>query len=275
VVLVRGVREIGLLLVALALFPLASLLIGSDASGPIARGEAVVELERSLGIFVEPAVHDWATARPDLLLWAGVFYIWAHVPVAGWALVWTWYLRRDAYPTVRNLFLATQALTIALYLAVPTAPPRLLPDGGFADTLTGLWGRELADSAHLLQSPYAAMPSGHMAFALIAGGTFAVLGDQRWLRAFGWLYPPLVALVTLVTANHYVLDLVAAGAVVAAALYLVTSRPWQGASSSTSPRTASGGSPSRTPASATRSITRSSTAWPARWPRPTRRSPAA
>ena len=222
----RGLREISLVLGALALCPLASLLIGTDAAVPIARGEAMLELERALGLAVEPAVHAWTAQRPDLLTLAGVFYVWAHVPVMGWALVWTWFLRRDVYPTLRNVFLAVQALTVGLYVAVPTAPPRLLPDAGFADTLTGLWGRELADSAHLLQSPYAAMPSGHMAFALVAGGTFALIGDRRWLRVFGWSYPPLVALVTVATANHYVLDLLAAAAVVTAALILVTFRPW-------------------------------------------------
>lgn len=223
----RGLREIAILLGALLLCPLAALAIGTDATDPIARGLAVVELERALGLFVEPAVHGWTAERPTLLTLAGVFYVWAHVPVAGWALVWTWYLRPDRYGRVRDVFLATQGMTVALYLAVPTAPPRLLPGQGFADTLSGLWGKELADSSHLLQSPFAAMPSGHMAFALVAGGTFALLGDQRWLRIFGWLYPPLVALVTVATANHYVVDLLAAVAVVAVAVKLVPYAPWR------------------------------------------------
>jgi membrane-associated phospholipid phosphatase len=152
---------------------------------------------------------------------AGWFYVWAHVPVAGWALVWTWYLRRDAFGLVRDAFLATQLALVAAYVAVPTAPPRLLREDGFTDTLSTLWGRELADSAHVLQSPYAAMPSGHVAFALLAGGTFAVLGDRRWLRAFGWVYPPLVVAVTIVSAHHFVLDAVGAVVLVAVCLAAV------------------------------------------------------
>ena len=155
-----------------------------------------------------------------------MFYVWAHVPVAGWALVWTWFLRRDVYPAVRNAFLAVQAILVAVYVAVPTAPPRLVPGAGYRDTLSDLWGRELADSAHLLQSPYAAMPSGHVAFALLAGGTFALFGDRRWLRAFGWVYPPLVWLVTIATANHFWLDGLAGAAVVGASVAAVRVRPW-------------------------------------------------
>lgn len=157
---------------------------------------------------------------------AGVFYVWAHVPVAGWALIWTWYLRRDAYPAVRDAFVAAQVLLVAVYVTLPTAPPRLLPGEGFTDTLTGLWGREMADSAHLLQSPFAAMPSGHVAFALLAGATFAVLGDRRWLRMFGWAYPPVVVAVTIVTANHFWLDAAGAVAVAALSVRLATVRAW-------------------------------------------------
>ncbi len=62
---------------------------------------------------------------------------------------------------------------------------------------------------------------------ILAGGAFALLGDQRWLRIFGWLYPPLVVAVTVVTANHFWVDAVAAAALVALALFLTTVRPWQ------------------------------------------------
>ena len=221
----RGLREIAVLLGALALCPLAALLIGDDPAAPLERARAVADLERTLGIFSEPAIHGWVAGHGTLLDVACVFYVWAHVPVAGWALVWTWYLRRDVFGVVRNAFLIAQGVTVALYVAIPTAPPRLLADEGFTDTLAGLWGRQFADSSHLLQSPFAAMPSGHVAFALLAGGTFALIGDRRWLRAFGWLYPPVVVLVTVATANHFWVDTAGAVAVVAISVALAVFRP--------------------------------------------------
>jgi len=219
-----GWRQILTLLGALALCPVAAQLIGGDATGPVARAEALIGAERTLGVYAEPAVHTWAVGHPQLLTAASTFYVVAHVPVAGWALVWTWYLRPDRFRLVRDTFLWTQALLVVVYLLVPIAPPRLVPGAGYTDTLSGLWGKELADSAHVLQSPFAAVPSGHVAFALIVGGVFAMLGDRRWLRAFGWIYAPIVVAVTVITANHLLFDALAAGALVAVAFRLAARR---------------------------------------------------
>ncbi len=221
-----GSRQVLLLLAALALCPVAALLIGDDPATPVERARWLVGLERDLGIYWEPAIHGWAVAHRELMTAASVFYVAAHVPVAGWALIWTWFLRRDRFAVVRDTFLWTQVLLIVVYVLVPTAPPRLIPDAGFTDTLTGLWGREMADSAHMLQSPFAAVPSGHVAFALVAGAVFVRLGDMAWLRVFGWIYPPLVVAVTILTANHFWLDAVGAALVVAVAVGLARRRPF-------------------------------------------------
>jgi hypothetical protein len=219
-----GTRHGLALLAALALCPAATLVIGTDAAAPIARARASMDVERALGVYVEPAVHTWTLGHPELMAAAGAFYVLAHVPVAGWALVWTWFLRRDRFRLVRDTFLWTQILLVTVYVLVPTAPPRLVPGAGYADTLTTLWGREFAESTHVVQSPFAAVPSGHVAFALVTGGVFATIGDRAWLRAFGWLYPPLVAAVTVATGNHLLLDAAAATVVVGCAYVLAVRR---------------------------------------------------
>ena len=56
-----------------------------------------------------------------------------------------------------------------------------------------------------------------LVFALVAGGVFATMGDRAWLRAFGWVYAPLVVVVTVATANHLLFDAVAAAVVVGCA----------------------------------------------------------
>jgi hypothetical protein len=220
-VMASGLRQVLLLSSALALCPVGALLIGEEPATPVRRGMMLADLERAAGLHFEPAVHGWVLRQRALMDVASLVYVFAHIAVAAWALVWTWWLRRDRFALVRDVFLVTQLLTVVAYVVVPTAPPRLLPHAGFEDTLTGLWGREVADSAHLLQSPFAAMPSGHVAFALIAGGTFAVLGDRMWLRAFGWVYPLLVVTVTIVTGHHLWLDAVGALLVVAIASAVV------------------------------------------------------
>jgi hypothetical protein len=222
-----ALRQWAIALAALGLCPVAAVLIGDDPTGPVERARALMDAERAVGVNLEPAVHGWTLGHPWLMDAAAVFYIVAHIGVAGWTLVWTWCIRRDRFRSVRDAFLWTQALLVVVYVAVPTAPPRLVPGEGFTDTLSGLWGRQAADSAHLLQSPFAAVPSGHVAFALLAGITFARFGDVAWLRGVGWVYPPLMIAVTVATGNHLLVDAAASVLVVVVALVLAVGRRWR------------------------------------------------
>jgi hypothetical protein len=212
-------------LLALGLCPVAALLIGTDPAEPVGRAEALAGAEAALGLHVEPAAHAWLDAHnPLLMTLAGVVYVIAHVAVTGWALIWTWCLRRDAFPLVRDTLVVTQVLIVAIAVAMPTAPPRLVPGMGIGDEVAATWGGTAAGLAHAFQSPFAAMPSGHVAFALVAGGAFAALGDRAWLRAFGRLHPPLVLALVVVTGNHLWLDAAAALAVVAVAFAIARAR---------------------------------------------------
>jgi PAP2 superfamily len=221
----RALRDFVPVAAALALCPLAAALAPGDPSAAIVRARAIAAVERDLGVFAEPAVHGWAGAHGWLLALAGAFYIWVHLPAAIGALVWAWLERPHAFRAARDTFVLAQALTILGAIALPTAPPRMLPELGFADTLAGLWGTGAAGAAHSIQSPYAAMPSGHVAFALVAGGTVAWLARPLTVRALAAAYPPLVVLVTVATANHFVLDAAAAALVVALAALVAARRP--------------------------------------------------
>jgi membrane-associated phospholipid phosphatase len=65
-----------------------------------------------------------------------------------------------------------------------------------------------------LYNPIAAMPSHHVAFAVVTGEGLAMRARTRLGRVWRG-YPPLVALVVLGTGNHFVVD-VAAGAALGA-----------------------------------------------------------
>ena len=147
-----------------------------------ARG-CCADAERALGLFFEPQWHAWLAARPTLLTLAGLFYVWVHLPATIGALVWARLERPHAFPLARNTFLATQVITVVGYLAWPVAPPRMAPELGFSDTLAAVYGTGGETLAHSVQSPYAAMPSGHVAFACVAAGTVFALVRSRALRA--------------------------------------------------------------------------------------------
>ena len=66
-----------------------------------------------------------------------------------------------------------------------------------------------------VSNQYAAMPSLHCAWALWTAAAVSSVATHRLLRTAIWLLPVLTALVVIVTANHYILDIVAAGLVTA------------------------------------------------------------
>jgi PAP2 superfamily len=172
-----------------------------------------VDAERALGLAFEPAAHAWAAGVPGLLGVLWTLYLFAHLPAVAGALVWAWLERPSAYRAARDVFLIAQAITLAGYVLVPAAPPRLLPELGMAA------GAEPGEGlAGLLQSQYAALPSGHVVFALVAAGIVVALVRRPLVRAAAALYPPLVIAATILTANHFWLDAAAAAAVVALAL---------------------------------------------------------
>ena len=72
-----------------------------------------------------------------------------------------------------------------------------------------------------LYNPIAAMPSHHVAFAMVTGLGMARYGRNPLVRAFGIVYPAAVSLVVVATGNHYTLDVIA-GAVLGAAARLAT-----------------------------------------------------
>ena len=197
--------------------PLVALLASDVATGAVARGRDLADAERAAGLFVEPTLHAWAAGHETLMAVAGFAYLTLHVPVMISVLAWVYLLRPAAFAPLRTVFLAAQALTVAGWVALPTAPPRLIGDPGFSDTLRELWGPATAEQTTWVQSAYAAMPSGHVAFALMAGGAVLLLARQPVARALGGAYPVGMVLLTVVTANHFWLDAVGAMMVVAVA----------------------------------------------------------
>ena len=51
--------------------------------------------------------------------------------------MWLYRYRRTFYPYIRNAFLAANGIALIIYIVYPVAPPRLLTDMGFVDTLSG------------------------------------------------------------------------------------------------------------------------------------------
>jgi hypothetical protein len=128
-------------------------------------------------------------------------------------LLWFYERRPAAFPFVRTAFLVASGLSLAGFLAFPTAPPRLAGIG-VVDTVSSAH----VDLNHGLVSsvynPYAAVPSMHIGYALIVAASLCWYSRRGLVRALAPLYPPFVLLVVVATGNHFFVDAVA-GALVA------------------------------------------------------------
>ncbi len=178
---------------------------------------AVHELEGSLGLAVEDDLQRLAEGVPGLPGAAAWLYLNAHYVGTLAFLVWAFVAHRDRIPAIRLAFGLTLLLALVGYVLLPTAPPRLLPELGFTDTVQGLVGAGTAEAAAALYNPYAAVPSLHAGFAALVAVHGARLARGAAARAALRAYPLLVTAVIVVTANHWWLDAVAGVAVALAA----------------------------------------------------------
>lgn len=179
----------------------------------------IIALERRLRIDVEPAAQRVALRFPAGLHALHVGYAAANVSFSvGWLM--RLHRRRDpAYARERRAALAAFLGALPVFLLLPVAPPRT--QDGFVDTMA-LRGIDI-EHPFLVRfyNPIAAMPSHHVAFAVVTAGGLAARARTRRGRAAAAAYPALVILVVLATGNHYVLD-VAAGAALGAAARRLT-----------------------------------------------------
>jgi hypothetical protein len=175
----------------------------------------IVNLERGLHLFFEPSVQTWTVGKSWLIHAADFSYVNAHFMITAAFLVWLYFWRNEAFYFVRNMFMVAMCLALVLYVLFPTAPPRFMPEWGFTDSVSDFFGQQASHTASSFYNPYAAMPSMHVAFALMIGATGFRLVHWRGGKLFWSLYPLIVAFVVIVTANHFWLD-AAVGAVVAA-----------------------------------------------------------
>jgi membrane-associated phospholipid phosphatase len=180
----------------------------------------LIHIEQSLGFFVEPSVQAWAQTKPAVIDFASWTYLNAQSSVTVGALVFLYLFHNKSFYFVRNMFMVAMGIALVGYMVVPTAPPRFFPEWGFFDAVADFTGVP-SDSVtvNALFNPYAAIPSMHVCFALMIGGTLARLGKHRVTRIAWALYPLLVVFVIVATGNHFISDAILGAVTAAVAAY--------------------------------------------------------
>jgi membrane-associated phospholipid phosphatase len=228
-VLPRGwrdvLKQVALFLAAYVLYQVVRGLIDDgSAYKPFGDAMRIIDLERVLHVFAEPSIQAWALNKRWLMDFADWTYLNAHYIVTLCALVFI-YLRRNAsFYFVRNMFMIAMAIALVGYAVYPTAPPRLMPEWGFTDSISQFVGTPVDHGPGKdLLNFYAAVPSMHVCFALMIGVPMTRL-VKPWPAKIAWsLYPLLITFVVVATGNHYFTD-VFLGGVTAAISALLAKR---------------------------------------------------
>lgn len=213
------IREFGIVVGAyLVYFGVRAFTEGSRAVA-LDHARRLVEFERSIGLFIEPAIQTAVISETLIIDAANFVYVWFHWPVIGAVAIWLFTRRPRAYVTYRSALLISGAMGLVLFIMFPAAPPRLA-GLGLVDTVVehSVFGELLQPTE--LTNQYAAFPSLHFGWNLLMGIALVSQSRVPMLRIVGVLLPLAMFAAIVVTANHYVIDAIAGGVVALLGLVL-------------------------------------------------------
>ena len=205
----------------------------SNDAIPFQNARSIMSTEKTLHFFVEQSIQSWAMGHRFLIDFSNFMYVNSHFVITTSALVWLYLRHNDRFYFVRNMFVVAMGLALAGDLLLPTAPPRFFPELGFVDTIAySVNVKHDSGFVTLFFNPYAAVPSMHVAFALLIAGPAAMIVRRKAVKVLWALYPLVVSFVVIVTGNHWAMDALAGAAVAATAALVskyVLSRVWPAA----------------------------------------------
>jgi hypothetical protein len=209
-------QESGIVIGLFALWQFAGRYATRIPGGALDRAQWIWHAERVARLPDETALQRLFLPHPLIVQLCNLYYASLHFVVLIALLAWVFLRHRDRYPEVRATLVLLTATCLLIQL-IPVAPPRMLPSTGMVDTGV-LYGQSVYGSvAGFNPDEVSAMPSVHVAWALLIGITVVQLSGSRW-RWLALAYPAATSLVVVVTANHFWADGIVAGALLALAM---------------------------------------------------------
>ncbi len=202
--------ELLLIGIALPLYYLVRGLSHERVSLAFEHANRLIDLEKALGIFWEADLQDQVLSYQWLVDALNAMYLYGHLPIVFVVAVWLYFWHRPQYLLMRNAFLISGAIGLIVYATFPVTPPRLMPEEfGFTDTVFSQYGVSRVANPWFLRNEYAAVPSLHFGWNLLAAVALWLASRDVAVRAFAGLMPLVTLAAIVLTANHYILDAVA------------------------------------------------------------------
>ena len=189
---------------------------GDTAIRAADNARAVLAVEQALGLDVERAAQSSPLGRGVVGSALAVVYAVVYWPFVVAALALTAWRDRPSFRLTRNAIAISGALGLVVIAAFPVAPPRLLD--GYDDHVERLVVLQSIAHPDGLFNPYAAMPSFHVGWMVVAALGLRGMVGPVWR----WTPPAVMAVAVVTTGNHFVLDVIA-GVVLAAGAWALAS----------------------------------------------------
>jgi len=170
---------------------------------------SISSLQKALGLDWEYSLQqrvldsDWVIAAVNWI------YIYGHFPLLLVAMLILYRMHRREFLNLRNALIASGAIGLICFAVYPVAPPRLFDPTAFFDTVG-----ELSTSYRILQNPsvtnqFAAVPSFHVGWNLLVAIALWRATRLRPIKALAVLLPLLMIASVVLTANHWIVDILA------------------------------------------------------------------
>ena len=195
-------------------------LVRDEQVEAVRNASKVIQWERAVGLFNEMHLQRLFLGSREMVSFLDHYYVFVHFPVTAAVTAWVYVRRHELYARLKYLLISVTMVGLALHVAFPLAPPRMLDANGFVDTLQRYGPRIYAENpTESLANQFAAMPSLHFAWAMIVAIT--VISARTSKRPWLWVLHPVLTLIAIVaTGNHFWIDAVVAAALVVLALGL-------------------------------------------------------
>lgn len=210
----KGIRELSIFISFLIFYKISRYIAIGDASTAFENARKLIAFEKDLGIFTEPIVQGLFLSKTGLIKFLNTFYMYVHIPATTVFFIWLFKKHNNRYYWIRNGFIAANCIAVVFFIFYPCAPPRMLGEYGFVDTLLEVSQVNLYTGFFAgFFNQYAAVPSMHFGNAFLIA--FSVILYAK--KSYKWLvllYPLFVLWVIVITANHFYLDAILGGLIV-------------------------------------------------------------
>lgn len=191
-----------------------------QAAAAVVHGWRVLDVEVALHVAFELPLQSLTLRLPGLVQFFNFFYLYVYLPFIALTAVVLFLRDRERYRRARRTFLISGGIGLLIFARFPVAPPRLLPQAGFVDTIKLLYPASYFYPREGHVNQFAAIPSFHVGWVTLGACCLWQTTTRRLFRVLLAAVPPLMLLTVVITGNHLVTDALAGLAVVSVAYVL-------------------------------------------------------